>query len=103
MNAMAQSLVVFVIVAIAVAYASVKLMPGPWRRRLAAGAAVFAKRSGASDVLARRVEAKLSSGGACGSCDSCKACATTVAPPPVSVDEAGQSSGRLRGIPIRRI
>jgi hypothetical protein len=104
-NAAIQSLVVFVIVAVAVGYACIKLMPAAWRRGLATQAARLAKRSGASDVLARRVEAKLSTGGACGSCDSCKACATVPAPNAMAADpadEAASASRRLRQIPIRR-
>jgi hypothetical protein len=105
MNAVVQSLIVFVIVATAAIYATVKFMPAAWRRSFAAHAATWATRSGLSDVTARRVEAKLSSGGACGSCDSCKACATT--PPQKQEGEVAASvttspSNHYRQIPIRR-
>ncbi len=94
MSAAVQSAIVFVIVAIAAGYATLKFIPAAWRRSLAARAATWAQRSGASDVMARRVEAKLASGGACGSCDTCKACATpTIAP---------STATTYRQIPIRR-
>ena len=92
MNVVVQELLAFAIVATAMGYAGLKFMPAAWRRSLAAKAASLAARSGLSEVSARRVEAKLSSGGACGSCDSCKACAT-----PETEDE----STRFRTIPIR--
>jgi hypothetical protein len=94
MNAAVQSAVVFVIVAIAATYAILKFMPAAWRRSVAARAATWAQRSGASETTARRVEAKLASGGACGSCDSCKACATT--------PDSGSTATTYRRIPIRR-
>jgi hypothetical protein len=108
MNATAQHLLVFVIVATAAAYALLKFMPASARKAVAARVASWAARSGLSDVFARRVEAKLASGGACGSCDSCKACATT---PTTGVGQAGDETaiaassppGVHRRIPIRRI
>ena len=104
MNATLQHLLVFVIVATSVSYALLKFMPAAARKALAARVASWAARSGLSEVHARRVEAKLASGGACGSCDSCKACATT---PKKDGDEtalaASSPSGMHRRIPIRRI
>jgi hypothetical protein len=101
MNAVIQSLIVFVIVTIAATYATLKFMPAAWRRSFAAHAATWAARSGLSDVTARRVEAKLASGGACGSCDSCRTCATT------SQKQEGEvtasPSNHYRQIPIRRV
>lgn len=96
MNASIQALLVLVIVSAAASYAALKLMPGAWRRSLAVRAAALAARSGLSDAQARRVEAKLSSGGACGSCDSCKACAS-----PQQVGDAALSTATYRTIPIR--
>ena len=97
-----QALLVAVIVTTAVCYAAVKLMPAGWRRTVAARAASLVVRSGLSDVFARRVEAKLASGGACGSCDSCKACA---APSNEEGDVAvfAASPSGYREIPIRRV
>lgn len=96
MNATAQLVLVAVLVAFAGAYAALKLMPGSWRRTLAAAASGMVTRWGFSELQARRVEAKLSSGGACGSCDSCKACAKP------AVTEAAPVDG-FRQIPIRRV
>ena len=98
MNASVQAVVVLLIVATASSYAALKLMPRTWRRALATRAASFATRSGLSEAQARRVEAKLSSGGACGSCDSCKACATPTTPAAVA---SPTTSGAYRRIPIR--
>ncbi len=91
------------IVATAAFYAALKLMPRAWRSGLAATAASLARRSGLSDVHARRVEAKLSSGGACGSCDSCKACAAPAAVTTATdTDTDGTSATTTyRRIPIR--
>jgi hypothetical protein len=94
MSTLLQAAIVCVVVATASSYATVKLMPAAWRRALAARAASWASQVGLSDATARRVEAKLSSGGACGSCDSCKACAK-----PAGQDVAIVS----RTIPLRRI
>ncbi len=95
MNATVQALVVAAVVAWAMAYAAVKLMPKAWRLSVAAHAADLALKAGLSGVAARRVEAKLATGGACGSCDSCKACAT---PQPAD----SPTSTTMRTIPIRR-
>lgn len=92
MNDALQVAIVAIVVGWAGGYAAIKLMPKAWRASVATTAAAWTVRAGLSDVAARRVEAKLSSGGACGSCDSCKACATT----PV------QASGARPTIPIRR-
>ena len=91
MNATVQAVLVFAIVACAVAYATLKFMPAAWRRSVAVTAATAASRIGLNDAQVRRVEAKLATGGACGSCDSCKACASPAEPPP----------GAYRRIPIR--
>lgn len=101
MNAIVQDLLVFAIVAIAMSYAGLKLMPAAWRKSLASHAALLAARSGLSDAQVRRVEAKLSTSGACGSCDSCKACAT----PRKESDGAtfvAASPSNFKTIPIRR-
>jgi hypothetical protein len=95
-----QDALVGLVVAAAFAYAGVKLMPAAWRRDLARKASSFARQVGGSDVLARRVEAKLSSGGACGSCDSCKACATPAEPD--SSLPTFEAPSAHRRIPIRR-
>ena len=96
MSGALQVVVVFAIVAIATLYATLKFMPASWRRRFAARAASWVQRSGVTEVTARRVEAKLASGGACGSCDSCKACVTTPDPDSASI------ATTYRQIPIRR-
>ena len=97
-----QNCVAFAIVAFATIYATVRFMPKAWRMRLATTASSFALKLGLSSVAARRVEAKLSSGGACGSCDSCKACAAV---PKAKGDEpafAASSPSSFKQIPIRR-
>ncbi len=99
MNAFVQWAVVATIVAVASGYAALKLMPGTWRRRVATVGARWAAGSGLSAATARRVEAKLASGGACGSCDSCKACVTPAAP---AAPDALSSPTGARAIPIRR-
>lgn len=96
MNAALQASIVFVVVAIAASYAALKLMPAAWRRALAAHVASWGARGGLSAATARRVEAKLATGGACGSCDSCKACATP------TVQSASSAPDDFRQIPIRR-
>ncbi len=93
MTPFVQAVLVVVIVAVAVAYAGLKLMPAALRRSLATGIAAWAGRAGLSEANARRVEAKLATGGACGSCDSCKACATS------GPDASPQT---FRTIPLRR-
>lgn len=111
-----QALLVAVLVTVATGYAGVRLMPAAWRRRLAASAAAMAARAGAGEVLARRVEAKLSSGGACGSCDSCRACVKpSDGADALSAGDATAAEARatdasdpvaaptFRGIPIRRV
>ena len=92
MSATIQLLVVAAIVAAASVYAIWKLMPAALRRALAPRAAALAQRLGASDANVRRVEAKLTTGGACGSCDTCKACATP---------DASASDGTMRVIQIK--
>ena len=102
MNALVQELLVFAIVGAAMAYAMLKFMPAAWRRTFATKVASLASRSGLSEANARRVEAKLSTGGACGSCDSCKACAT----PKTEGDGTtfvAASPSEYRSIPIRRV
>gem|GEM_PF-2499875 len=103
MNASIQNGMAFAIVAIATIYAVIRFMPKAWRVRLATRASSFALRLGLSSTAARRVEAKLSSGGACGSCDSCNACATA---PREQDDEpafGGPSPTGFRRIPLRRL
>jgi len=60
-----QNLIVALIVAVAVAYALLRVMPAPVKRKLA-------RMLGASEQQAQQ----LGDAGACGSCSSCKACAT---------------------------
>ena len=98
MNATLQGVLVAMIVAFATVYASIKFMPGAWRRALAARAASLAARWGVSEVNARRVEAKLASGGACGSCETCKACVTSE-----ESDASATQSNTFKQIPIRTI
>jgi hypothetical protein len=100
-----QDAVVAIAVLVAFAYAGVKLMPASLRRSLAGKGATFARRVGASDVFARRVEAKLATGGACGSCDSCKACATPAEPDPSlpTFEAPTRFETSRRRIPIRRV
>lgn len=93
MAAIVQDLIVAVIVLLAAIYVVAKVLPAAWRMSFVHGVAETARFFGLSADHARRVEAKLSSGGACGSCDSCKACAT-----PAPADPA-----RGRTIPIRRV
>ena len=71
-----QEAIVALVVAGALAYALLRLSPRGLRVTLARGVARLVSRVGVSSANARRVEAKLSTGGACGSCDECKACAT---------------------------
>jgi hypothetical protein len=101
MNALVQELLVFVIVGAAIAYATLKFMPAAWRRMVASKVAAMAAHSGLSEANARRVEAKLSTGGACGSCDSCKACATLQTEGDAAMSVAATPSA-YRSIPIRR-
>ena len=102
MNGLVQHLLVFAIVAAAVAYATLKFMPAAWRRTVATRVASVAAQAGLSEIDARRVEAKLATGGACGSCDSCKACAA-----PKQEDEeatfVAATPPEYRSIPIRRV
>ena len=99
MSAMMQGLVVAMIVAFATVYASIKFMPAAYRRALAARAASLVARWGMSKINARRVEAKLASGGACGSCETCKACAT-----PTEIGDAVASPPMtFKQIPIRTL
>jgi len=101
MNALVQGILVFAIVAAAASYATLKFMPAAWRRTFATRVASLAAHAGLSEADARRVEAKLSTGGACGSCDSCKACAT----PKTEGDGTtlvAASPSNYRTIPIRR-
>jgi hypothetical protein len=99
MSAAIQYAIVVVTVVVAFGYAGTKLMPAAWRRAFAGRAAAFARQAGGSDVFARRVEAKLSTGGACGSCDSCKACATPTQAP----ETVFEGASTRRSIPIRRV
>lgn len=97
MSTMLQSAIVAMIVACAMIYAAIRFMPAAWRRLVAARAAALVARWGMSEGYARRVEARLASGGACGSCETCKECAT-----PGKTDEAAASTATpLRQIPIR--
>ena len=94
-----QGVVVAMIVALATVYASIKFMPGAWRRSLAARAASLVARWGVSEANSRRVEAKLASGGACGSCETCKACATSH-----DASDASQAMpDTFKRIPIRSV
>lgn len=104
MSGTVQQCVVFAIVVVAAAYATLKFMPVAWRRAFASKAAAIAVRSGFSESDARRVEAKLSTGGACGSCDSCKACATptTKGDETTFVAASPPAPPTYRSIPIRR-
>ncbi len=99
MNVTFQGVIVAMVVAFAMIYASIKFMPGVWRRHLAARAGSLVARCGVSEANARRVEAKLASGGACGSCETCKACVT-----PNGKDDATASSPTsFKQIPIRTL
>lgn len=60
-----ETLIVFLIVGGAVAYAGWRLLPTGFKRELA-------RRLGASETRAQQI----GNAGACGSCSSCKACAT---------------------------
>ncbi len=101
-GSLGQLLVVAPVVGCACGYAALKLMPAAWRKALAAAAARRVAMWGLSDVAARRVEAKLSSGGACGSCETCKACAT---PPSGGADDASvsASSSGWKTVTLRRV
>ena len=99
MSATLQGVIVAMVVAFAMIYASIKLMPAVYRRALAARTASLAARWGLSESNARRVEAKLASGGACGSCETCKACAT----PDEKSDAAASPLNTFRQIPIRTV
>ena len=99
MGTMLQGSIVAMIVAFATIYASIKFMPGAWRRMVAARAASLVARWGLSEGYARRVEAKLASGGACGSCETCKACAT----PDQERDAFASPPNAFKGIQIRTV
>ncbi len=99
MSATLQGLIVAMIVAFAMVYASIKFMPAAYRRALAARAAALVSRWGVSEVNARRVEAKLASGGACGSCETCKACVT----PPEEGHASAAPVNTFKQIPIRSV
>ena len=88
MTPVMQEVLVFAIVALAMASVAIRFLPKTWRARLASTIAAWTVGVGVSAPAARRIEAKLASGGTCGSCDSCRACAT-----PPAVEE----------IPTRRI
>lgn len=60
-----QELIVALIVAVAVAYALLRIAPASFKRKLA-------RMFGASEQRAQQ----LGDAGSCGSCSSCKACAT---------------------------
>jgi cytochrome c553 len=60
-----ETLIVFLIVAGAIAYAAWRLLPASFKQGLA-------RRLGASEAQAQQ----LGNSGACGSCSSCKGCAT---------------------------
>ena len=96
MSAFMQAAIVGLVVTVASLYALLKLMPSAWRRQLASFAARRATRWGVSEDNARRVEAKLATGGACGSCDTCKACAT-----PTGDAAVAREVTAFRTIPIR--
>lgn len=69
-----QAAIVAVIVAVAVAYATWKLMPRAVRVRLATGLVGWARRRGRlDDDAAARLARRMTAGG-CGSCDSCGTC-----------------------------
>lgn len=91
MGALVQDLIVASIVLVAAVYAVAKVLPAAWRTAFVHGVAETARFFGLPAAHARRIEAKLASGGACGSCDSCKACAS-----PAPTDPA-----QRRTIPIR--
>ncbi len=93
MGALAQDLIVAVIVVVAATYAIARFLPATQRAVFARALGRLVRSMGGSPDHARRVETKLASGGACGSCDSCGACAPPPSPEP----------GPLRRIPIRRV
>lgn len=99
MSATLQGAIVAMVVAFAMIYASIKFMPATYRRALAARAASLVARWGVSEINARRVEAKLASGGACGSCETCKACAT----PDEKGDVLASPPNTFKQIPIRTV
>ena len=73
---MVQHLVVFVIVAVAAAYAAWRWMPAAWRRGAARRLAAGSQRAGLVDAQrAERMAASLGKTAGCGACDSCDGCA----------------------------
>lgn len=86
---MGQQIAVFVIVALALAYAAWKLLPAALTRRIASALLTRARRAGvASERLARwerRMAVK-----SCGACDACNGCA-----PAPAVNSDGRSAIRF--------
>ncbi|MEW6706902.1 MAG: DUF6587 family protein [Pseudomonadota bacterium] len=78
---MAQDLVVALIVALALLYSLLALMPAAWRRALAGR---LARGMGWSDARAGRVEQALSAG-ACSDCERCGGCKPAAPPPAEAV------------------
>ena len=76
-----QLVIVTVVVTIAFVVRDAEVDAGGVAAPRAAVAAHAARRWGLSAANARRVEAKLATGGACGSCETCKACASPAVQP----------------------
>jgi hypothetical protein len=71
---MLQAVLVYLIVAIAVVYAALRLMPVGLRASLVARAIGFARRHGLSEQQTRKWQASASKAAGCGSCGPCRAC-----------------------------
>ncbi len=78
---MAQTLLVYCVVAFAALYVGWKFMPAATRRWLAARLGVSMRRRGLAPERVVWLEAKLNQGAACGGCDSRDTCGANKRPP----------------------
>jgi hypothetical protein len=74
---MLQAVIVYLIVAAAAVYATLRLMPVGLRASLVSQALGFASRHGLSEQRAQAWQAGASKAAGCGSCGPCRACART--------------------------
>lgn len=75
-----ETLLVGLIVATAVLYSGWSLLPAGLRRSAARRLGAQARRWGAGEAEAARLQAALSASGGCSDCSSCKGCAAPAAP-----------------------
>ncbi|WP_295855967.1 DUF6587 family protein [uncultured Xylophilus sp.] len=72
---MGQEIVVFVIVALAAAWAARRWMPARWRQAIAGRFGRLLQRLGASERAATRITGRIGKAPGCSTCDSCGGCA----------------------------